>query len=106
MATSAVACSSTSSSSNTTSASGGGSGIPASAFSDHTGITSTSVSVANIATLSLGGLFKGAEVGTQAYADYVNSTGGVKGRKIRVDSADDNFTRGEQQTGHAECHHQ
>jgi branched-chain amino acid transport system substrate-binding protein len=92
VATSAVACSSTSSSSTTTSGSGGGSGIPASAFSDHTGITSTSVSVANIATLSLGGLFKGALVGTQAYADYVNSTGGVNGRKIRVDSADDNFT--------------
>ncbi len=96
IATGAVACTSTTSTPTTTvPTTGGGSGtpaIPASAFSDHTGITSTSVSVANVATLSLGGLFKGAAVGTQAYADYVNSTGGVNGRMIHVDSADDNFT--------------
>jgi ABC-type branched-subunit amino acid transport system substrate-binding protein len=46
--------------------------------------------VANVSTLT-GGLFKGASVGTQAYADYVNSTGGVKGRTIVVDSGDDLF---------------
>ena len=40
----------------------------------------------------LGGLFKGALVGTEAYADYVNSTGGVNGRKIVVNSADDGST--------------
>ena len=50
------------------------------------------MTVGNVSTLSLGGLFKGAVVGTQAYADYVNSTGGVNGRKIMVNSADDNFT--------------
>jgi ABC-type branched-subunit amino acid transport system substrate-binding protein len=92
-----AACSSTNSSSTTTTASGsttsgGGSGsIPQSAFSDHTGVTSTSVQVANVSTLSLG-LFKGAQVGTQAYVDYVNSTGGVNGRKIVVNGADDGFT--------------
>jgi len=83
----AAACSSTNSSSTTTAASGssttsgGSSSIPQSAFSDHTGVTATSVKVANVSTLSLG-LFKGAQVGTQAYLDYVNSTGGVNGRKI------------------------
>jgi len=92
----AAACSSTSSSSTTTTAAAGGSTVPGrpipqSAFSDHTGVTSTSVNVANVSTLSLG-LFKGAQVGTQAYADYVNSTGGVNGRKIIVDGADDGFT--------------
>jgi branched-chain amino acid transport system substrate-binding protein len=66
--------------------------IPKSAFSDHTGITKTSVSVGNISTLAIGGLFKGAAVGTEAYADYVNSTGGINGRKIVVDSADDGYT--------------
>ncbi len=95
VATTAVACSSTNSSSTTTGGSGGGSGsskIPSSAFSDHTGITSNSVRVANVSTLAVGGLFKGALVGTEAYADYVNSTGGVNGRKITVDSADDGFS--------------
>jgi ABC-type branched-subunit amino acid transport system substrate-binding protein len=94
VATTAVACSSTNSSS-TTSGSGGGSSsskIPSSAFSDHTGITSSSVRVANVSTLAVGGLFKGALVGTEAYADYVNSTGGIHGRKITVDSADDGFS--------------
>ena len=98
VATTAVACGSTNSSSTTTtSGSGSGSGtgtsaIPSSAFSDHTGITATSVRVANVSTLSVGGLFKGALVGTEAYADYVNSTGGVNGRTITVDSADDDFS--------------
>jgi ABC-type branched-subunit amino acid transport system substrate-binding protein len=93
VATTAVACSSTNSSSSaTTSGSGGNSKIPSSAFSDHTGITAHSVRVANVSTLAIGGLFKGALVGTEAYADYVNSTGGVNGRKITVDSADDGFS--------------
>ncbi len=96
VATTAAACSSSSSSSTTTTAgSGGGSShgsIPSSAFSDHTGITATSVRVANVSTLAVGGLFKGALVGTEAYAAYVNSTGGVNGRRITVDSADDGFS--------------
>ena len=94
LATTAVACSSTNSSSTTTAGGGGGSAnskIPSSAFSDHTGITSSSVDVATVATLAVGGLFKGATVGTQAYADYVNSTGGINGRKIHVDVSDDQF---------------
>jgi branched-chain amino acid transport system substrate-binding protein len=92
----AAACSSTNSSTTTTAASssstsGGSSSIPQSAFSDHTGVTATGVKIANVSTLSLG-LFKGAQVGTQAYLDYVNSTGGVNGRKITLDNADDGFT--------------
>ncbi len=100
LATTMMACSSTSSSSTTTTTTttaGGGSSdgsstIPASAFSDHTGVTSASVTVGNVSTLALGGLFKGAVVGTQAYFDYVNSTGGVNGRKLELASADDGFT--------------
>lgn len=91
----AAACSSTNSSTTTTAASGSGGGsskIPASAFSDHTGITATQVRVGNVSTLAIGGLFKGALVGTEAYAAYVNSTGGINGRKIVVDSADDGFS--------------
>jgi branched-chain amino acid transport system substrate-binding protein len=86
-----TACSSTNSATpTTTSGSGGSSSIPQSAFSDHTGITGTTVHVANVSTLT-GGLFKGAAAGTEAYADYVNSTGGVNGRTIAIDSGDDLF---------------
>ena len=64
--------------------------IPASAFSDHTGITKTEVKLANVSTLTIG-LFKGADVGAQAYADYVNSTGGINGRKLVLTDFDDQF---------------
>ena len=93
-----AACSSTSASSTTTTTGSGSSTtgsasrpIPPGAYSDHTGVTSKQVQVANVSTLSLG-LFKGAQVGTQAYFDYVNSTGGVNGRKIVLNNADDGFT--------------
>jgi len=91
LATTTVACSSTNSSSGTSSG-GSKSGIPSSAFSNHTGISSSTVDVGNVSTLGVGGLFKGALVGTEAYADYVNSTGGINGRKIHVNGADDGFT--------------
>ena len=64
--------------------------IPASAFKNHTGVTAKSVTIGNISTQS-SGLFTGAKVGTEAYAAYVNSLGGVHGRKIVVDAANDVF---------------
>lgn len=98
VATTTVACSSTNSASTATTAAGNTTStgstrtVPSSAFSDHTGITASSITVGNVSTLSIGGLFKGALVGTQAYADMVNSSGGVNGRKILVQSADDGYT--------------
>lgn len=95
LATSVAACSSTTSSTSTTAGSGGGSStgaIPQSAFSDHTGITANSVTVGNISTLAIGGLFKGAPTGVEAYAAYINSMGGINGRKLIVQSADDGYT--------------
>lgn len=58
------------------------------------GVTATSVTVGNVATVGgpVPGLFKGAQVGTQAYLDYVNSLGGVNGRKLLLDAADDGFS--------------
>jgi branched-chain amino acid transport system substrate-binding protein len=84
-----AACSSTQTPTATASASTK-STVPPAAFSDRTGVTATSVSIGNVSTL-LGGLFEGAVVGTRAYAAYVNSRGGIHGRKLVVDSADDNF---------------
>ena len=88
-----TACSTTKSQPAATSSggtSGGSSGIPASAFSDTTGLTPTSVTVGNVSTLAFG-LFKGANIGTQAWSAYVNSTGGINGRKMLVDSYDDGY---------------
>ena len=84
-----AACSSTSSSGESSSGAPD-SAIPTSAFSDHTGVTARTVTVGNVSILSFG-LFKGAPVGAEAYADYVNSTGGVAGRRIVVDPSNDQF---------------
>jgi len=84
-----TACSSTQAAP-TTSTAVGSKGIPASAFSDTTGLTSSTVTVGNVSTL-FAGLFKGADVGTQAYAAYVNSQGGINGRQLLVDSYDDGY---------------
>src|SRR5205807_8805248 len=40
------------------------------------------------------GLFSGATYGAQAFAAYQNSLGGVYGRKIRVETADDHLDDG------------
>jgi len=55
------------------------------------GVTASRITVGNVATISgfVPGLFKGAEVGVQAYFAYVNSLGGVEGRKLVVDTGDD-----------------
>jgi branched-chain amino acid transport system substrate-binding protein len=84
-----AACSSTNSTSSTPSGSSTPP-IPASAFQDHTGVTPTSVTIGNVST-QVAGLFTGAVVGTEAYAAFVNSKGGINGRKIVVSSADDRF---------------
>jgi len=65
--------------------------IPAAAFTDTTGLTPSTITIGNVSTESAG-LFTGAIVGTEAYADYVNSQGGVNGRKLVVDALDDQFT--------------
>jgi branched-chain amino acid transport system substrate-binding protein len=83
----ATACSSTA----TPSASHASTAIPPSAFQDYTGITSTSVAVASVAT-QFTGLFTGASVGANAYADYVNAQGGINGRTLVVNSSNDQFT--------------
>ena len=68
-----------------------GKNVPKSALTTRIGITHTSVTIGNVATHTLT-LFSGAAVGTQAYADYVNSTGGVNGRKIVVTTQTTGFS--------------
>jgi ABC-type branched-subunit amino acid transport system substrate-binding protein len=95
----ASACSSstppTASSSTTTTTSGSGSNTTVSG-APSPGVTSTSVTVGQVDDLTapLPGLFKGAEDGTQAYVDYINSIGGVNGRKIILDAQDSGYNPG------------
>ncbi|MHB8681238.1 MAG: ABC transporter substrate-binding protein [Acidimicrobiales bacterium] len=89
----ATACSSGGSSgTTTTTSSGSGGGASATA----PGITAKSITVGQVDDISapVAGLFKGAEDGTRAYFDYVNSTGGVNGRKITLDARDSAFQGG------------
>jgi branched-chain amino acid transport system substrate-binding protein len=60
------------------------------------GVTATTVNVGQVddLTLPISGLFKGAQDGTQAYFDYVNSLGGVNGRKIKLDAQDSAYSNG------------
>lgn len=67
------------------------------------GVTPTSVTVGQVDDLSspIPGLFKGAEDGTKAYFAYVNSQGGVNGRKIHLDAQDSAFQAGQVATATA-----
>lgn len=65
--------------------------IPKAAFTDTTGLSPSTIRIGKVSTQSAG-LFTGAIVGTQAYADYITSQGGVHGRKLMVDTLDDQFT--------------
>lgn len=64
--------------------------IPASAFKSSPGVTSSTITIGNVSTETLG-LFTGSIVGTEAYAAYVNANGGVDGRKLVVDAQNDQF---------------
>ncbi|HVU74870.1 MAG TPA: ABC transporter substrate-binding protein [Mycobacteriales bacterium] len=63
------------------------------AAADAPGVTATEVDLGNVSTLTgpIPGLFVGAVHGTQAFAAYLNSRGGICGRKVVVKAADDNL---------------
>jgi len=60
------------------------------------GVTANTVTVGSISDISapIPGLFTGAKVGTQAYFAYINSQGGVNGRKLILDGMDSAFSSG------------
>jgi ABC-type branched-subunit amino acid transport system substrate-binding protein len=96
----ASACSSStppaaSSSTTTTTTSASGSSTTATG-APSPGVTASTVTVGQVDDLTapLPGLFKGAEDGTQAYFDYINSIGGVNGRQIKLDAQDSAYSDG------------
>jgi ABC-type branched-subunit amino acid transport system substrate-binding protein len=61
------------------------------------GVTGDTLTVGNVSTLSgpVPGLFAGAVIGTQAWAAYQNSVGGIGGRRIKIEVRDDQFDSGQ-----------
>ena len=55
------------------------------------GVSASTITVGNVSTTGgiVPGLFLGAQVGVQAYFDYINSTGGIDHRRLVVDNKDD-----------------
>jgi ABC-type branched-subunit amino acid transport system substrate-binding protein len=70
-----------------------------------TGITAKTVTVGNVSIITgpVPGLFEGAPTGVKAYFAYINSKGGVNGRKLEVDSKDDAFSSQQNATETAEA---
>jgi ABC-type branched-subunit amino acid transport system substrate-binding protein len=60
------------------------------------GITDSSVTIGSVATITgpVPGLFRNVQSGVKAYAAYVNSTGGICGRKLDIQYADDRLDAG------------
>ncbi|MGA8370000.1 MAG: ABC transporter substrate-binding protein, partial [Acidimicrobiales bacterium] len=76
---------------------GTGGSVAASAAAPPTpGVTPTTVTVGSISDISapVPGLFEGAKIGTEAYFAYINSQGGVNGRKLVLDARDSAFSSG------------
>jgi ABC-type branched-subunit amino acid transport system substrate-binding protein len=79
--------------------------VTAAETSSQTGVTSHAITVGNVSILSgpIPGLFEGAPVGVKAYFAYINSKGGVFGRKLLVDSKDDSFSSQQNETETAQA---
>ena len=66
------------------------------------GVTASEIRIGNVSTLTgpVPGLMRGALIGTQAYAAYQNSKGGLLGRQLRVLSGDDQLDSGKNRSAH------
>lgn len=66
------------------------------------GVTASTITLGAVTTLSgpVPGLFAGDVYGAQAYLAYVNSNGGIYGRQLRLEVADDQLDCGQNRTQH------
>jgi ABC-type branched-subunit amino acid transport system substrate-binding protein len=77
-------------------AAAGAGALPCAAASSATGVTNTTITVGNIATVSgpVPGLGESSVAAVQAYVAYRNATGGVCGRQIALKTGDDGAENG------------
>jgi ABC-type branched-subunit amino acid transport system substrate-binding protein len=76
------------------------------AFRNGTGITNSTVNIANVADLSgpVPGLFKSAQQAVTAYVAYFNSTSSICGRKLKLEHLDSQTSEsGDQQANTTAC---
>ena len=68
--------------------------VPAGNKASDVGVTPTQITLGNVAVLSgpVPGLFQGSPYAVDAYFNYINSQGGVYGRKLVLKSGDDGLT--------------
>lgn len=64
------------------------------------GVTATEVAIGNVSTVGgpVPGLFAGAQKGIGAFTAYVNATGGIHGRKLKLVAADDGLDANQNRT--------
>ncbi|HWD51859.1 MAG TPA: ABC transporter substrate-binding protein [Acidimicrobiales bacterium] len=80
--------------------SAGGPVCPNGAPGSGPGVTPSTITIGNVSTVTgpVPGLFTSARLGTQAFVAYQNSIGGVCGRKLTLDSGDDNMEEAQNST--------
>ncbi len=103
VAVAAVGCSSSKKSSSTATTAGGSTASTQSTAGNtasDVGVTPTQITVGNIVTLTgpIPGLFAGGQAATDAYFQYINSQGGVFGRKLVLKGGDDGLNCNQYQT--------
>jgi len=71
------------------------------------GVTGDAITLGTVTTLSgpVPGLFQGASIGAQAFAAYINSQGGVFGRKLKIKVGDDQLDAGQNRAQTEELSH-
>ncbi|MDF1604924.1 ABC transporter substrate-binding protein [Nocardioides sp. YIM 152315] len=74
-------------------------------FQNQTGVTDTTITLANISDISgpVPGIFESAQQATRAYAEYFNSTGDICGRKLAVQLLDSRADAGADQQGYTQA---
>lgn len=81
----------------------GASAADCAGLADQTGVTKDAITIANISDISgpVPGVFQAAQDGANAYAAYVNASGGLCGRRLKVLALDSRADSGANQVAYA-----